>query len=30
LAYNEIDDSTGVELSQKFDWDKMKTKVQNM
>jgi len=30
LAYNEIDDSTGVELSQKFDWDKMKTQVQNM
>jgi hypothetical protein len=30
LAYNEVDDSTGVELSQKFDWGKMKAKVQTM
>jgi len=30
LAYNEVDDSTGVELSQKFDWGKMKAKVRTM
>jgi hypothetical protein len=30
LAYNEVDDSTGVELSQKFDWDTMKAKVKNI
>jgi hypothetical protein len=30
LVYNELDDGTGVELSQKFDWNKMKTMVKNI